>query len=299
MREEKNTTRECTRYTRRVASLKLRHVCGSGARRPKIQSNILLTRLFRLVFLAHCGATTATVFFRCRDSFRKVFSIFEANANTANANANAKANSNANANANANNITIVETGTTSATTNWPYSGQSTLLFDRFLNFGTNDGRLFSVDLDARSCLAAAGLTSVKADVHHGDSVSRLLSLGSALLEEGAMVDLIYLDSWDVSGENWREGDDHEPSLHALKELAAIFGRLRRPGGMVLVDDNMVEGYTDPDAIREKFKEGVWNNSTEYNREAKIRGKGRYVNDFLERDNNCQKIFHGWQLLWVC
>jgi len=204
------------------------------------------------------------------------------------------------------NVTIVETGTTSATSRWPFSGQSTLLFDRWMNFHGNDGRLYSVDLDSKSCDIARLITSRKVSVHNGDSVEHLLDLNRRFGKGGAktsdrsvdndknvVVDLIYLDSWDVSEENWKEENDHEPSLHAMKELAAIFGSLKRPGGMVLVDDNMAEGFLDVDDIRIKYKNG------EYGSDVRIRGKGRYVNDFMEKDGGCKKLYHGWQLLWIC
>jgi len=193
-------------------------------------------------------------------------------------------------------LLLLETGTTSATTNWPFSGQSTLLFDRFLNFNHNDGQLFSVDLDPNSCDVSRSQTSKKVSVHTGDSVAHLLSLAERWAAADTFVDVIYLDSWDVTTENWSDMNDNDPSLHAMKELSAIFSRLRRPGGIVLVDDNMIEGVVEADSIREMFK---LQNSTNYETDTKIRGKGRMVNDFMNEEEGCRKVFHGWQLAWIC
>jgi len=93
-----------------------------------------------------------------RDSFRRVFESLEGNFGRGR------------------DVVIVETGTTSNDKNWPFSGQSTLLFDRYLNYQGNEGRLYSVDLDASSCEISRSMTSVKVDVHTGDSVERLLEL---------------------------------------------------------------------------------------------------------------------------
>ena len=115
---------------------------------------------------------------------------------------------------------LAETGTTFGSTGWMESGQSALLFDRFLNFPGVDGVLYSVDLDKESCSISRELCSDKVVVVNGDSVEYFELLDKELKEGGKKVDLIYLDSFDVSDDNWvgGEGGEEEPAGHALREL---------------------------------------------------------------------------------
>lgn len=219
-----------------------------------------------------------------KDSFRKVFAILESRSQEF--------------------YRIVETGTAFGTDKWLQSGQSTLLFDKFLNFGDNDGIIHSVDLDPASCAVSKNITSGKVSVHAGDSVEFLRDLKDNLERNDEFIDLIYLDSWDVTEDNWKGGDgaDLEPSTHALKELQAILPRLRKDGGILLVDDNMPEHLTAADDVREAFKRthGLalpW--QYEEGEGRRIRGKGRLVADFMRTQTDCEVLFWGWQLAWIC
>ncbi|GMH97498.1 hypothetical protein TrVE_jg7228 [Triparma verrucosa] len=191
---------------------------------------------------------------------------------------------------------IVESGTTFGLTGWEESGQSTILFDRFLNFAQNDGVLHSVDLDAESCEISRAITSHKVKVHNSDSVEHFSDLSSQFEEQGRMIDLIYLDSWDVSTNEWlsdEEDSDILPATHALRELSAIIERLR-PGGIVLIDDNMADWAKTADEIRA----GLTEVGGEYGKKTKVRGKGRLVLEELRR-RKCDLKFMGWQILFVC
>lgn len=110
-------------------------------------------------------------------------------------------------------------------------------------------------------------------------------------------------------------------MHAFRELQALWGRLRTDGGIVLVraggggggggnegagdiltnqlaqvDDNMPEGVQDADVVRGMFEQsGV----RAYADGVKVRGKGRLVYDFMQAQEGCTQVFHGWQMAWVC
>ena len=203
---------------------------------------------------------------------------------------------------------MAETGTTQGSTAWKESGNSALLFDRFLNFPGNDGILYTVDLDEHHCKVSRELCSSKVAVAHGDSVEFFGELNEFLEKENTLVDLIYLDSWDVSADNWKsgEGGDDDPANHALRELEALWSRLKRPGGIVLVDDNMLEHITDADDIRdmfssrEKLSQEGGGSVREYRKGVdRVRGKGRKVVEWMEKIEGCEIIFFGWQIAWVC
>ena len=129
------------------------------------------------------------------------------------------------------------------------------MWDRFLNTGGRNGEIISIDLNGKSCQKARRITSDKVNVIEGDSVETLRNIAEAMERRGDTVDLIYLDSWDISKENWEggQGADGAPAMHALKELKAIISRLSA-GGIVLVDDNMIETHSSADDIRELFYE---------------------------------------------
>ena len=107
--------------------------------------------------------------------------------------------------------------------------------------------------------------------------------------------MIYLDSWDVKDSEWLSDEvdsDILPATHALRELRAIFGRLRK-GGLVLIDDNMAEWAKTADEVREGLSEV----GGEYSRDVGVRGKGRLVVEELKK--KCELVFYGWQVLFVC
>ena len=122
---------------------------------------------------------------------------------------------------------IVETGTTRKKDNFRGDGQSTILFDEFVNY--YDGAVISIDIDPTACRLARRLTSDKTCVLDGDSVDILNQLDHNTIEQ---IDLLYLDSYDVNF-----NDTHPSSLHHLKELTTVYSRLKE-GCIIAVDDNI-------------------------------------------------------------
>jgi hypothetical protein len=123
---------------------------------------------------------------------------------------------------------IVETGCARWQGNWAGDGQSTLLWDLFVN--THTGRVFSVDIDGNACRMAQSQVSANTTVCCSDSVAFL-----ARTKFDRPVDLLYLDSFDLDVRN-----PHPSSLHHLMELTAIMPQLRK-GTLVVVDDNLPNG----------------------------------------------------------
>jgi len=195
---------------------------------------------------------------------------------------------------------IIETGTTFGFNHWVESGQSTLMWDRFINTEGRDGSVISVDLDGKSCEIARTITSGKVNVIQGDSVEVLTDLASAMTLTGELVDLIYLDSWDVTTEDWEggEGGDNTPAVHALRELKAVLPRLSK-GGVILVDDNMLDTFSSADQVREMFWSYGHERPWVYDDQAGVRGKGRLVKEYMDARDDCKRIYYGWQIAWVC
>lgn len=122
-------------------------------------------------------------------------------------------------------VVIVETGCLRQQANWGGDGQSTLVWDAFVNYA--GGKVYSVDLDVKAAALANSLTSTRTTVDANDSVAWLLRLATI----GLAVDFLYLDSYDI---DW--GDPQPSMQHHQKELAAALPMLA-PGAVVAVDDN--------------------------------------------------------------
>jgi hypothetical protein len=150
---------------------------------------------------------------------------------------------------------IVETGTTRDPGNLSSEGNSTVIFDLYCNH--RNGTLYSVDLSDWSCSQARKVTSSKTIICLNDSVKFLNEFPNS--ED---IDLLYLDSLDVFWDN-----PHPSSLHHLKELAAVYAKLK-PGCLIVVDDNA---------------DGV--------------GKGQYVAEFLN-DVGAELYFNEYQIGYI-
>lgn len=123
------------------------------------------------------------------------------------------------------NFLILETGTSRQRDNWGGDGQSTRVWDFFVNY--YDGRVFSVDIDINNCKAASEMVSSKTTIVCSDSVPYIAKTFPDLDK----VDLLYLDSYDVDFDQ-----PHPSALHHLKELCACYSSL--PSGCIIaVDDH--------------------------------------------------------------
>jgi cephalosporin hydroxylase len=125
-------------------------------------------------------------------------------------------------------VTIIETGCVRQEGNWAGDGQSTIVWDKFVQHV--GGAVHSVDLDPHAAALAHSLTSEQTTVESNDSVAWLLRMAMV----GLKTDLLYLDSYDI---DWA---DPEPSMrHHLAEVKVARPMLS-PGSIVAVDDNQPE-----------------------------------------------------------
>ena len=170
---------------------------------------------------------------------------------------------------------IVETGCARTEGNWKGDGQSTLLFDRFVNHW--GGRVQTVDIDEGSCGRLRGQVSEKVSINCSDSVRYLGNLGRG---EKPAIDLLYLDSYDLE---WR--NPHPSSLHHLLELCAVMPLLAR-GTLVVVDDSP-----------RQWAVAVKDSKASLVQDCGIGGKGGYVAEFFSRIG-CDPVIEGYQHGWI-
>ena len=171
--------------------------------------------------------------------------------------------------------TIVETGCARSEDNWRGDGQSTILFDRFVNH--SDGSVLTVDLSEEACAQLRAKVSAKVSVTCMDSVAFLRELSR---HDRLNIDLLYLDSFDL---DWR--NPHPSALHHLHELCAIMPRLAS-GSLVVVDDS-------PRSLamaRFKGKNMIV-------RDHGVAGKGGYVAEFFAKIG-CAPVIEGYQHGWI-
>lgn len=138
-------------------------------------------------------------------------------------------------------------------------GQSTILFDRFVNF--HGGKVLSVDLDAVAVAVARSAVSQHTEVVCDDSLRLLWDLAQ---RRDWVPDLVYLDSFDCDWDN-----AHLSGLHHLKEFAAI-RPLLKPGTILAIDDC-------------------------HNADGR-RGKGLYLEDMLI-GLGLQPVLSAYQVVW--
>jgi len=171
--------------------------------------------------------------------------------------------------------TIVETGCARAEDNWRGDGQSTILFDRFVNHW--DGSVLTVDINEEACAKLRTRVSGKVSVTCLDSVRFLREL---VRYDRLRIDLLYLDSFDLDWQN-----PHPSGLHHLHELCAVMPRLSR-GTLVVVDDSP----RNVAMAQFKGKQVVI-------RDHGVAGKGGYVAEFFAKIG-CAPVIEGYQHGWI-
>ena len=177
-------------------------------------------------------------------------------------------------------VIIVETGCMRTPDNWAGDGQSSVLFDKFLEFAPHGGRGYAIDIDPEATRICANSVSNRIQVLTGDSVSTLRAIGKELAQRGETIDLLYLDSYDV---NW---DYVTPSaVHHLKELVSIAHALS-PETLVMVDDSPSTCFCLPG---DQGQLSVL-------MQPKIDGKGKYVAEYAQQIG-AELLFSHYQSAW--
>jgi SAM-dependent methyltransferase len=160
---------------------------------------------------------------------------------------------------------IVETGCARIENNYAGDGQSSLLFDKYINeYG---GEFITIDLSPASVEnCRKQMICPRTAVVESDSVAFLQQLNENLKTVNKKIDFLYLDSFD-----WTPELQVESATHHLKELEAIYESLK-PGALVGVDDNWLTGQT------------------------RI-GKGWLVLEYFQK-LGVPPIFDGYQIFWL-
>lgn len=149
-------------------------------------------------------------------------------------------------------VIIVETGSVRRPGAWIEEGQSTIIWDWIV--GRAGGSATSFDISPEAVAACRSMVK-NVNVIESDSVAGLRSLGRP--EE---IDLLFLDSYDVTG-------DYRAPMHHLTELGCVYERLKS-GCMIAVDDCGHE----------------W-------------GKDRYVSAFFA-DNGIKPVLDSYIRVWI-
>jgi len=177
-------------------------------------------------------------------------------------------------------VGIIETGCVRAVGNWRGDGGSTVLFDKYAQ--THPGSVVqSVDIDAKATELCRSLVSSRVTVHTADSVRFLETAADAVQPDSQVLDLLYLDSFDLDKAN-----PLPSALHHLMELTASTP-LIRPETMVVVDDSFltVQGIAGP------------NGQFQLVAEPTIDGKGKLIAEYARRVG-AELVFQGYQCGWI-
>lgn len=161
---------------------------------------------------------------------------------------------------------IIETGSMRPNGSLEGDGQSTRLFDEFINY--HDGELISIDIDEDTSRYAYDRVSSKTMIINSNSIPYLWEYHDDIC-------LLYLDSYDVDFNN-----PINSNLHHLKELTAAASMLKSDI-LVAVDDC-------------RFFDG--DKRVPFNVKASDVGKGNFVESFM-KDINATKLFDGYQKIW--
>ncbi len=178
-------------------------------------------------------------------------------------------------------VVIVETGCLRTPGNWAGDGQSSLLFDQYLQLSDHGGLGFAVDIDPAATAACRSVVSPLIDVQTGDSVKAMSELTPRLLASGQTIDLLYLDSFDLDWAN-----PTPSSLHHLKELVAISPALRADT-LVVVDDSPLRAYMMTDNHGQLTLIG----------QAAVSGKGQHVAEYAQAVGAALHFCH-YQAAWT-
>jgi hypothetical protein len=172
--------------------------------------------------------------------------------------------------------TIVETGSSA------WGSNSSLLFDAYVR--SYGGTFETVDIRVAPSVAIQNRCSPSTNLYRDDSVSFLKKWNEA--NPNKKIDLLYLDSWDVS---WQT--PNPSALHGLAELLAVFKNLNA-GSLLLVDDTPVDPsyFLSAQVQIADFKryQEIYNFTP---------GKGALIKLLLNHLGRGKQIAHRYQLLW--
>ncbi len=165
---------------------------------------------------------------------------------------------------------IIETGCARQEDNYFGDGQSSLLFDKYVQeYG---GEFYTVDISTESIEYCRSKVSTKTTVVQEDSITFLKELNQSLLKQNKKIDFLYLDSFDAP----RDQPEvcYQSAMHHLYELLTIAPSLKQ-GALIGVDDNWVENKDNLHMLM---------------------GKGQLIFDYMRKVNN-PLVKDGYQMFW--
>ncbi len=170
---------------------------------------------------------------------------------------------------------IVETGTSA------WGTDSTRLWDAYVrSFG---GEVWSVDLSSKPRARLATQVCERTHLEVDDSVRFLAHL--AEIRPFTQVGLCYLDSWDLDWEDPEPAENH--GLNEWRAIKPLIGR----GSILLIDDSPSSLEWVPTELQARGRELL-------SRRGYLAGKGALVDQELANDPSCEKIWHGYNSVYV-
>jgi hypothetical protein len=170
---------------------------------------------------------------------------------------------------------IVETGTSA------WGTDSTRLWDAYVRaFGTE---FWSIDLSPDPRRRLRQQVGPRTHLVVSDSVDFLTDF--AVRNSKTQVDLCYLDSWDL---DWQNPIASE--VHGLKEWLAI-APLFAAGSVLVVDDSPASIEWVPERHQERARELL-------EERGYLPGKGSLIDQELTRDPGVEKIWHGYNSVYL-
>jgi hypothetical protein len=163
-------------------------------------------------------------------------------------------------------IHIIETGCARTKDDWSGEGQSTILFDKYVQHHAAESKLYSVDINKSATDYARTFIGPKTVLTNDDSVKYLAKLTADFLASGRTADLLYLDAHDLDWHYW-----YPSAAHHLMELCSVL-RILRKDTLVVVDDSAISAHFVRTA----------NNTINFTSPPVIGGKGRLVAEFAAR-----------------
>ena len=178
-------------------------------------------------------------------------------------------------------IRIVETGCVRLKGNWAGDGQSSILFDQYINFRDSESTCITVDINEISVRACRELVSPRTKAVQQDSVQFLSNLVREYTANNQTISFLYLDSFDLDMNYWQPS-----AIHHLKELTIAIRALNSES-LVVVDDCPA---TSDFILNE-------NNTLDFITRPRVGGKGRLVAEFADAVGaNC--LFAQYQAGWI-
>lgn len=180
------------------------------------------------------------------------------------------------------NPVIVETGSVNKIED-VFSGHSSILFDRFIT--ERGGEFYTVDTSADACLTCStNFSSANSYAYMGDSVSFLSDLNKSFISQNKKIDLLYLDSMEVSINN--EKMSRRTARQHVYEFLTILPSLQ-VGCLICVADNWAES-----------KQTLVLNHPQLtgSQEIVLRGSGGYLGEYMDLLNK-EPCFVGYHMMW--